>query len=143
MLKQTCLATAALLGAGAVANGILMLLSPAGWYFAVPGVTTTGPFNQHFLRDIGIIFLFIGGAFLGGIVRPQARLILWGGATLWLCCHALFHLWEVAVGICAPADLVRDFPAVSLPAILGAAITLWAASARQGAPSPAAVATSR
>lgn len=126
MLKQSCILTAALLGLGAVANGIFMLVSPAGWYFAVPGVTTTGPFNQHFIRDIGIVFLFLGAAFLIGAARPQFRVVLWGAATLWLACHALFHFWEVAVGICGASALARDFPAVTLPALLGAALTFWA-----------------
>jgi hypothetical protein len=47
-------------------------------------------------------------------------------ATLWLGAHAVFHLWEVAVGICSPSVVLRDFPAVSLPAIVGAILTLWA-----------------
>ncbi|WP_129793903.1 hypothetical protein [Sphingosinicella sp. CPCC 101087] len=127
MLKRTCLVTAAILGLGALANGTFMLVSPAAWYVSVPGVTTTGPFNQHFIRDIGIIFLFLGAAFLAGAARPTFRVMLWGGATLWLTCHALFHFWEVAVGICGPTALIRDFPAVTLPAVLGALLTLWAA----------------
>jgi len=126
MLKNTCLITAVVLGIAALANGIFMLISPANWYFAVPGVTTTGPFNQHFLRDIGIIFLFLGAAFLIGARRPQFRVVLWSAATLWLCCHALFHFWEVAVGICGPSALARDFSAVTLPALLGIALSLWA-----------------
>jgi hypothetical protein len=126
MLKQACILTAVVLGLGAVANGIFMLVSPAGWYFAVPGVTTTGPFNQHFIRDIGIVFLFLGAAFLIGAARPQFRVVLWGAATLWLACHALFHFWEVAVGICGASALARDFTAVTLPALLGAALTFWA-----------------
>jgi hypothetical protein len=126
MLKRICIATAVLVGFGDLANGIFMLASPAAWYFAVPGVTTTGPFNQHFLRDIGIIFLFIGAAYLVGIVRPEYRIVLWAGATLWLCAHAMFHVWEVAVGICGPSALARDFPAVTLPALIGVALTLWA-----------------
>ena len=126
MLKQSCILTAVILGLGAVANGIFMLVSPAGWYFAVPGVTTTGPFNQHFIRDIGIVFLFLGAAFLIGAARPQFRVVLWGAATLWLACHALFHFWEVAVGICGASALARDFPAVTLPALLGAGLTFWA-----------------
>ncbi len=128
MLKQICLWTAAILGVGAVANGLYMLYSPAGWYFAVPGVTTTGPFNQHFIRDIGLIFLLLGGAFLYGAARPQHRVTFWGTATTWLWGHALFHFWEVAVGICGPDALARDFPAVTLPAILGTLLTLWAAA---------------
>ena len=36
-------------------NGLFMLVAPAVWYDAVPGVTDTGFFNQHFIRDIGMI----------------------------------------------------------------------------------------
>lgn len=127
MLKTTCIGLGVLLGLGAMANGAFMLASPDGWYLAVPGVTTTGPYNQHFIRDIGLIFIFMGLAFLIGAARPHLRLFLWGAATLWLSGHALFHVWEVLVGICGPSALVRDFGAVSLPAILGWGLTLWAA----------------
>jgi hypothetical protein len=126
MLKQLCLATAVVIGAAAIANGAFMLVAPANWYFAIPGVTTTGPFNQHFIRDIGLVFLFIGAAFLAGARSPRHRIVAWGAATTWLAGHALFHVWEVAAGICGPSALARDFPAVSLPAILGALITFWA-----------------
>ena len=34
-------------------NGVLMLLAPEAWYHAVPTVPGTGPFNPHFVRDIG------------------------------------------------------------------------------------------
>ena len=126
MLKTTCLGVAAVLGVAAEANGVFMLWSPEVWYLAVPGVTTTGPFNQHFVRVIGLIFLFVGTAFLSGAFLPRHRVILWATPTLWLCGHALFHFWEVAVGICGPSALARDFPAVSLPALIGAALTFWA-----------------
>ena len=89
-------------------------------------MTDTGFFNQHFIRDIGIIQLFLGVAFGVGMVRPERRIGLWASATLWLCAHALFHFWEVAVGICAASAIPRDFPAVTLPALLGIALTLWA-----------------
>lgn len=124
MARRLILGTAIVLGLLADANGVFMLASPASWYFAVPGVTTTGPFNQHFVRDIGLIFLFVGTAFLIGAARPQYRLALWAAATLWLWGHALFHFWEVAVGICGPSALVRDFAAVTLPAIIGTVLTL-------------------
>ena len=117
MLKKLCLGLAIVLGVAAGVNGLYMLYAPESWYFAVPGVTTTGPFNQHFIRDIGLIFLFLGTAFLVGAARPQYRIVLWATATLWLWGHALFHFWEVA-----------DFPAVTLPAILGTILTLWAVS---------------
>jgi len=43
MTKRLALGAAVILGVAALANGVYMLVSPAGWYFAVPGVTTTGP----------------------------------------------------------------------------------------------------
>ena len=122
---------AAILGAGAVANGLIMLAVPADWYFAVPGVTTTGPFNQHFIRDIGLIFVLIGVAYIWGAARPAMRIALWGAASFWLAGHALFHLWEVAVGICGTSAIAQDFPAVTLPAIIGVGFTVWAMRARR------------
>ena len=108
------------------ANGLFMLAVPKIWYELVPGVTDTGFFNQHFVRDIGIVKLYVGIAFLVGLFQPRIRVVLWAGATLWLIGHACFHVWEVAVGICAPSALLRDFPAVSLPAIIGGLATVWA-----------------
>ena len=125
-MKKLCVGAAAVLGAGAVANGLYMLASPTHWYLLVPGVTTTGPFNQHFIRDIGLIYFFVGTAFLVGAAMARYRVVLWCASTLWLAAHALFHFWEVAVGICEPSAIARDFPLVTLPAIIGAALTLWA-----------------
>lgn len=136
MLKTFCLGMAVAIGLAAEANGLFMLLAPGDWYFSVPGVTTTGPFNQHFVRDIGLIFLFVGTSFLVGAARPRYRMLLWSAATLWLCGHALFHFWEVAVGICGPSAIARDFPAVTLPALLGIALVLWAVSDGRAAAHP-------
>lgn len=124
--RSIILGVATALGLGGVANGIVMLLDPVNWYFAVPGVTSTGAFNQHFVRDIGLIFVLVGAALLIGVLRQPVRIALWSTAALWLAGHAIFHLWEVAVGICGPGALVRDFPAVTLPAILTAALAGWA-----------------
>ena len=116
---------AGILGAGLAGNGVFMLTAPEAWYFAVPGVTTTGPFNQHFLRDIGLIFVLIGSGFAYGAFRPGPRSLLWTLGAVWLSGHALFHFWEVAVGICGPEVLPRDFPAVTLPALIAVALSVW------------------
>lgn len=110
---------------------IHMLYDPEGWYYFVPGVTDTGFFNQHFIRDIGIIQGFIAITFVVGLYRADRRIELWAAATLWLIAHGAFHLWEVAVGICSASAIARDFPAVSLPAIFGITATVWAYSQRQ------------
>jgi len=62
-------------------NGLFMLVAPLVWYYFVPGVTDTGFFNQHFIRDIGIIQLFLGVAFGIGMIRPERRIGLWAAAT--------------------------------------------------------------
>lgn len=116
MVRNLCIGLGIVLGVAAAANGLLMLVSPLDWYFLVPGVTTTGPFNQHFVRDIGLMFLFIAAAFLFGAAKPQYREILWAASTLWLAGHALFHFWEVAVGICEPSVIARDSGPISTTA---------------------------
>ena len=125
-MNRIVTAGALLLGLFLLGNGLVMLADPVRWYFAVPGVTTTGPFNQHFLRDIGLIYVMMGAGFLAGIVRPAERVVIWAAATLWLAGHALFHFWEVSVGICGPSALVRDFPGVTVPALFGLVLTIAA-----------------
>lgn len=44
------------LGLLLAANGLFMLADPVQWYAMVPGVPETGPFNPHFVRDIGAIY---------------------------------------------------------------------------------------
>lgn len=137
-MNRIVTAGALLLGLFLLGNGFVMLADPVRWYFAVPGVTTTGPFNQHFLRDIGLIYVIMGGGFLAGIVRQRERVVIWAASTLWLAGHALFHFWEVSVGICGPSALLRDFPGVTMPAVLGLALTAAASRHHASAALPPA-----
>jgi len=116
---------AALNGAFLFGNGLFMLVVPLAWYHFVPGVTRTGSFNQHFIRDIGLIQTFLGAAFGVGMIQPTSRFVLWAAATSWLIAHAILHLWEVALGICSRSAILRDFPAVTLPALIGVALPAW------------------
>jgi hypothetical protein len=79
-----------------------------------------------------LVFLLLGGAFLLGAAQPQFRVVLWAAASIWLLGHALFHLWEVAVGICSPSVIPRDFPAVTLPAIIATLLTFSAIRQSRG-----------
>lgn len=98
--------------------GLFMLAQPQLWYRAVPTVVFTGPFNQHFIRDIGAAFLG-GGLTLGWALRDLKvrRMGVLAGA-LWLSLHALVHLYEVATGICGTAVFLRDLPGVFGPPAL-------------------------
>ena len=137
--EQLALGIAGLLGVIMLVNGLVMLWNPWWWYLHAPGVRRTGLFNPHFVRDIGYTYALIGGAFLAGIVRSKMRLVLWAPPALWLTCHALFHFWEVGAGLCGPEQLATDFPAVTLPALIGIGLTIDAwrryAAAIQDSPS--------
>jgi hypothetical protein len=113
-----------------IANGLFMLIDPKAWFLSIPGVKFTGGFNQHFIRDIGLIQLLLGVAFVAGMARPAVRFELWATATIWLIAHSLFHFWEVAVGICGPSTILQDFPGVTLPALIGIGATAWACRIR-------------
>lgn len=125
-LEWISIGIAVVLGLAMLLNGIAMMIDPFQWFFTVPGVAKTGPFNQHLVRDIGLIDIMIGGAFLAGAFRPAIRVAAWGLPALWLTGHAIFHFWEVMVGICVPSVLLSDFPAVTMPALIGLGLTLGA-----------------
>ncbi len=96
------------------ANGLLMLAAPVPWYGMVPGVAETGPFNAHFIRDIGAAYLVAGGGLVAFLLDRRARpAALAAGAFLTL--HALVHLWDAAAGRESLVQLAVDFPTVIAP----------------------------
>jgi hypothetical protein len=103
------------------ANGAVMLAAGRWWYGVVPGVSETGPFNPHFVKDIGAAYLVVGAAYAWLALRgsPAARGAAAAGA-LFLCLHAAIHLAEAVGAPAGLADLARDFPGVILPALLAA-----------------------
>lgn len=112
-------AAAVLLGLFLVANGAWMTLFPAAWYARVPGVTETGPFNNHFVVDIGLLYGTLGMAWITGVFWHRGRPGLWLVSAVWLTCHALFHLSHVIPEGNIMLMLTRDFIGVTLPALLG------------------------
>jgi hypothetical protein len=105
-------------------NGLAMLLAGRAWYGAVPGVTETGPFNPHFVKDIGAAYLAagVGLAWLAIARSPRGLGAAFAGA-LFLALHAGIHLVEAVGAPTGLSDLARDAPGVILPAILA----LWVA----------------
>ena len=115
------------LGAGFLANGLVMLAAPLGWYDAVPGVPATGPFNPHFVRDIGAIYVMCAGALGWFAWRPAQGWPALVCAAAFLGLHASIHIGDASCGGSVWRDLVRDFPGVFLPAL----ITAWIAWANR------------
>ena len=128
---------AALLALMMGGNGLAMLFAGPWWYGAVPGVTTTGPFNPHFVMDIGVAFLVTAGGLGWYAARPREGWPAAVAGAAFLVLHAIIHLVGAFSG--SPghhgggglADLIRDFPGVYLPALLAA----WVAARKpaQGA----------
>jgi len=51
-------------------NGLAMLFAGPAWYAAVPGASETGPYNPHFVQDVGAAFLVAGLALAARAWRP-------------------------------------------------------------------------
>jgi hypothetical protein len=126
MKDKLVTAASLLLGLVTLAVGSWQLVAPESWYWAIPGVPDRGPFNQHFVRDLGIIYAMTGVGLIMGALRPLQRVGYWWAPCFWLVGHALFHIWEVLVGICGPASLLQDFAGVTVPALLSLALLVYA-----------------
>jgi hypothetical protein len=116
-------------GLGLAANGLIMLAAPAEWYAALPGVADTGPFNPHFVRDIGAAYLVAGTALVALALTANT----WPAAlaaAAFLALHAFVHLCDLAAGREHAHALVVDLPTIFVPAFF--AIWLVWPSARRG-----------
>ena len=125
---------AVILGIGLALNALWMFALPAAWYAAVPGVPQTGPFNPHFVRDIGAAYLVAAAALLSFAASAQARPAAQAGAAF-LTLHALVHLWDAAAGREQAHQFLLDLVFIFLPAVLAAWIA-WPPQQRQHGETP-------
>lgn len=109
-----------ILGLALSANGLFMLADPGRWYALVPGVPETGPFNAHFVRDIGCAYLVAGAALAWFAFDARARPAALAGAAF-LALHALIHVADAIAARGHPEHLMADLAAVFAPAV----IALW------------------
>ena len=71
-------------------TGLFIVAQPETFYGLVPGLSAMGPFNSHFVRDVGLALL-ASGALLGRGARTGTTAILLAG-VLWPLLHAIFHV---------------------------------------------------
>lgn len=116
---------AALLGAGGALNGALMLVDSARWYDSIPGVAHTGPYNPHFVADIGAAYLAASLALVARAWRPRYWPAALAGASF-LAMHALIHVADLTLH--RTTDPLTDIAAVIVPS----ALALWAALPQKG-----------
>ena len=91
MFKRIALLVLAL---GLAVNGLRMLFDPLTWYGMLESVPHTGPFNAHFVRDIGCAYLASALGFALGGWRPAWALPAGVVALGFLGLHGGVHLWE-------------------------------------------------
>lgn len=118
---------AALLAVGLGADALVQLFAPYWWYGVVPGVTATGPFNPHFVRDVGAAYLVVAGALAAYAWRPAEARPAVAAAAAFLILHAAVHVFDAACGPHPLRDVVRDLGAIYLTAL----VVLWIALARR------------
>jgi hypothetical protein len=117
------------LGAFNALNGVVMLGDGRHWYDSVPGVVFTGPYNPHFVQDVGAAFLAAG---LGLMARAW-RSLYWPAAAAgaaFLALHALIHLVMLAgmmLGLCSDEAWPFDIALVIVPAALALIVSFPAA----------------
>lgn len=111
------------LAIGTLANAAWMLLDPLRWYHDLPaGVPDTGPFNAHFVRDIGCAFVTMGVALGWAAWRRAYRPPLVAMAALFGVAHAVLHAYDTLAGHLDAHHWALDLPGVYLPALLLSAI---------------------
>lgn len=118
---------ARLLAALLAANAAYMLLAAEAWYQSVPGVTATGPFNHHFVGDIGLAFLAAAVALFAGSLKPERLSALALPAAIFLAGHALLHLIGYGKHADGNGTWLTDVVAIHLPALMALWLTLPAA----------------
>lgn len=122
------------LGGVTLANALWMLAGPMHWYTDLPaGVPDTGPFNVHFVRDIGCAFLTIGVALVWAARAPRHRLPLAVVSAVFLVAHALLHIYDTLRGHLDHTHWWLDLPGVYLPAVL-VGVMAWRIAQENEAP---------
>ncbi|MBL8020911.1 MAG: hypothetical protein JNM27_14670 [Leptospirales bacterium] len=106
-------------GFGLIANALFMLLAPATWYRELPAaVPDFGPYNEHFVRDIGCAMFVFGCVSLAAVrwtgFRLQASLLL----AAFYGTHSLLHVFDTARGFVSAEHWLIDLPSVHVPAMI-------------------------
>ena len=115
------------LAAGNAANAAWMLIDPGAWYRELPAaVPDTGPYNEHFVRDIGCAFATVALALGWAAFRPRWRVPLVAIAAVFLVAHAALHVFDTLRGFLDGDHWALDLPGVYAPAAL-LAVLAWAA----------------
>lgn len=104
---------------GNFASGAWMLMNPLHWYENFPGrIPDFGPLNEHFVRDLGCIFVVLGVVSFKSVLDSSSRKHTLFILQAWFSSHAVIHLFDTLRGLVAFEHLYMDVPLCYLPPIL-------------------------
>jgi hypothetical protein len=109
----------ALVGVVLAFNGVHMLFASEHWYHSIDSVPFTGPFNSHFVRDIGCAYLAAAIGLLLGTWRTRWLIPAGLPALTFLALHAAVHVFDSLAGHESAAHSgIVDFIGVYVPPVL-------------------------
>jgi hypothetical protein len=128
------------LGAPSVLIGLWAGFAPRGFYDDFPGaglswVAPDGPFNEHLIRDVGVLNLALAVVTIAAAVRltrPLVRATAWA----WLVYsvpHLVYHVRHR--GALDPSDQVSSLASLALVPVLALAVLFISHHQRPSAPS--------
>lgn len=106
-------------------NAFAMLFNGLAWYGAVPGVTSTGPYNAHFIRDIGAAYLMSALGLAWFAWRPREGWPALAAGAAFLTFHAAIHVYDATCGASPLADIRRDLVGVYVFAAIPLLLALF------------------
>ena len=87
------------IGLGNAAVGLWAALTPQSFYDDFPGagrhwVAVDGPYNEHLVRDVGVLNLALAAVVLAVLLRPERYLVMVAAAAelVYTAPHFLYHL---------------------------------------------------
>ncbi len=112
-------------------TGALLIVEPHTFYTNIPGVATSGPFNGHLLRDVGLAYatLAFGAAF--ALRHPSNARAVTLMAAIYLLGHAALHAFK-KVSSANTGAAISEAPGVYLPAVFALILALRAPRALSG-----------
>jgi hypothetical protein len=105
-------------------NAVVQGTAPFWWYNAVPGVTATGAYNPHFVRDIGAAYLVVALGLAWFAWRPAQGWGAMAAGGTFLALHAGVHVFDASCSASPLRDLIRDLPGVFAPALITVALAI-------------------
>ena len=106
-------------------NGLAMLFASFAWYNTVPGVTATGAFNPHFVRDIGAIYLIGAGGLVWFAWRSDQGWPALVAAAGFQLLHMCVHVFDASCSADPLAKVITDLPGIYVPTLVVLALALF------------------